>query len=118
MTVKDIVGEYTILGNNQDENATEYSGTLKLSLDKNLKIIALWNINNNQEQFGTGFFKDNILVINFNYLGDDTKTYNGTVVYKFFNKDTFDGFWSETAANQQFLGLERGSKISEEILYN
>ena len=114
MSVFDIVGNYTILGNNQDKEASEYKGILKLTLDHHQKIIANWMINNLQKQSGTGFFKDNILVINFNYMGDDSKTYKGTVVYRFFNKDTFDGFWSEKDANQQFLGLERGSRITTE----
>ena len=43
--------------------------------------------------------------------GEDAKIYKGTVVYKFFDKETFEGFWSEKHANQQFLGLERGTKI-------
>tara|TARA_B100000787_G_scaffold38546_1_gene27273 strand:- start:1356 stop:1709 length:354 start_codon:yes stop_codon:yes gene_type:complete len=112
MNVNDIVGEYHILGNNQDKDATEYGGTLKLYLDYHLKIIAKWNIGNNQEQFGTGFFKDDILVISFNYIGENDKSFKGTVVYKFLNKDIFDGFWSEKHANQEFLGLERGSRVN------
>jgi len=112
MNVNDIVGEYHILGNNQDKDATEYSGTLKLSLDYHLKIIAKWNINESQEQFGTGFFKDNILVINFSYKGENDETYKGTVVYKFLNKDIIDGFWSEKHGNQEFLGTELGSRIN------
>ncbi|MDA9339610.1 hypothetical protein N9Q68_01420 [Polaribacter sp.] len=118
MTVQDIVGSYSILGNNQDEQGSEYKGTLTLTLDAHQKIIAEWTINLNQQQFGTGFFKDNILVVNFNYTGEDTKTYKGTVVYRFFNKETFEGFWSEKHANQQFLGLERGTKIKKELLQN
>jgi hypothetical protein len=118
MTVQDIVGRYAILGNNQDEQGSEYKGVLTLTLDAHQKIIAEWSINSNQQQFGTGFFKDNLLVVNFNYIGEDTKTYKGTVVYKFFNKETFEGFWSEKHANQQFLGLERGTKIEKELLQN
>ena len=118
MTVQDIVGSYEILGNNQDEQGSAYSGILTLTLDQHQKIIATWVINKNQQQFGTGFFKDNMLVVNFNYVCEDAKTYKGTVVYKFFDKDTFEGFWSEKHANQQFLGLERGAKIEKELLQN
>jgi|TARA_B110000908_G_scaffold48733_1_gene59511 hypothetical protein len=116
MTVQDIVGRYEILGNNQDAQGSEYNGILTLTLDAHQKIIAVWTINHNQQQFGTGFFKDNLLVINFKYTGEDTKTYKGTVVYKFFNKENFEGFWSEKHANQAFLGLERGTKIEKELL--
>ena len=96
MNVNDIVGEYHILGNNQDKDATEYGGTLKLSLDYHLKIIAKWNIGNNQEQFGTGFFKDNILVINFSYKGDNDEIYDDNI------KTNYDGTF-------KFNNLRKGS---------
>jgi hypothetical protein len=118
MTVQDIVGRYAILGNNQDAQGTEYTGILTLTLDAHQKIIAEWTIYEDQQQFGTGFFKDNLLVINFRYTGEDAKIYKGTVVYKFFDKETFEGFWSEKHANQQFLGLERGTKIEKKLLQN
>ena len=50
--------------------------------------------------------------------GEDAKIYKGTVVYKFFDKETFEGFWSEKHADQQFLGLERGTKINKKLLQN
>ena len=118
MTVQDIVGRYAILGNNQDKLGTEYHGVLTLSLDAHQKIIAAWTINHDQQQFGTGFFKDNLLVVNFKYRGEDATIYTGTVVYKFCDKETFEDFWSEKHADQQFLGLEGGTKSTKTLLQN
>jgi len=118
MTVQDIVGRYAILGNNQDAIGSAYNGFLTLSLDAYQKIIAEWTINHDQQQSGTGFFRDNLLVVNFKYTGENAKIFKGTVVYKFFDKETFEGFWSEKHADQQFLGLERGAKINKELLQN
>ena len=107
MTPQDLIGQYAISGSNQDENtAMTYQGVLTLSLDKNSRIVAHWLINNTQEQKGLGFFKDNILVINFNYKGDDTKTYKGVAVYRCLTKDVLDGFWSEKHGNPIYLGTE------------
>ena len=110
MTVIDIIGKYTVEGKNQDENGSAYTGTLNLNLDENNKIIANWTISNHQ-QFGTGFFKNNILAINFYYFGEDTNKYKGVVVYHFLTPTILDGFWSEKHGNQQFLGEERCYKI-------
>ena len=74
MTIQDLVGIFSVSGSNQDEsNEITYKGVLTLTLDKNNRIKANWVINSHQQK-GTGFFKDNILVINFNYKGDDNKT--------------------------------------------
>ena len=73
--------------------------------------MANWLINENQTQSGTGFFKDNILVINFNYLGDNNLTYKGVVVYRCITNDILDGFWSEKHGDPRFLGEERCFKI-------
>jgi len=99
MTIKDLVGNYTIIGNNQDAEKHTYKGILSLKLDLTNRIIAKWFINDEQEQIGTGFFNDNILVINFNYKGIDNKIYKGVVVYKCISKDILDGFWSEKHGN-------------------
>lgn len=107
MTIQDLVGRYAISGSNQDENNDiSYKGVLTLSLDENDRIIAHWLINNTQEQKGKGFFKDNILVINFNYKGDDRKTYKGVAVYRCITRDVLDGFWSEKHGNPLYLGTE------------
>ena len=76
MTIQDLIGNYAISGSNQDESQElTYKGVLSLSLDKNNRVLAHWVINNTQEQNGHGFFKDNILVINFNYKGENNKTF-------------------------------------------
>ena len=113
MVLQDIIGNYTIIGHNQDDSGINYQGTLSLTLDDNNRCVANWFINENQKQFGTGFFKDGILVINFNYLGEDDKTYKGVVVYRCITKDILDGFWSEKHGNPLFLGEERCFKIKE-----
>ncbi|MEO8240485.1 MAG: hypothetical protein ABI576_20440 [Flavobacterium sp.] len=112
MKVQDLIGNYSITGSNQDENnEMTYKGILALSLDKNNRIIAHWIINNTQEQTGHGFFKDNILVINFKYKGEDIKIYKGVAVYRCITKDVLDGFWSEKHGNPLFLGTEHCLRI-------
>lgn len=107
MTIQDLPGIYSISGSNQEESPEiTYKGVLTLSLDENNRIIAQWLINNTQKQKGYGFFKDNILVINFNYKGEDHKTFKGVAVYRCINKDVLDGFWSEKHGNPLFLGTE------------
>ena len=114
MKVEDLVGEFQIIGSNQNDSDETYKGTLSLALDENNRIIAKWIIHKNQEQFGTGFFKNNILVINFTYQGDENTIYKGLVVYKCISKDILDGFWSEEYGNPLFLGEERCFKIDKE----
>jgi hypothetical protein len=118
MNVQDLVGNYSIIGNNQEAEETSYKGELCLSLDENYRIIAIWNIEGTQEQFGTGFFKDNILVLNFNYQGDENTIYKGVAVYRCISKDILDGFWSEKYGNPLYLGEERCFRIKENILLN
>jgi hypothetical protein len=71
MNVKDLIGTFTIVGSNQDAEGNSYKGTLTLAIDTNNRIIAKF-INNEQEQIGTGF-SDAILVVNFNYKGDNNE---------------------------------------------
>lgn len=112
MTIQELVGNYSIAGSNQDDNnEITYKGTLSLSLDKNNRIIAKWIINHDQEQVGHGFFKDNIIVINFSYIGEANKTYKGVAVYRCITKDLLDGFWSEKHGNPLYLGSERCYRI-------
>lgn len=107
MTVQDLIGKYSISGSNQDDSSEiTYKGILTLALDEYNRVVAHWLINNTQEQRGYGFFKDNILVINFNYKGDDRKTYKGVAVYKYITKDFLEGFWSEKHGNPLYLGTE------------
>jgi hypothetical protein len=118
MKIEDLVGQFQILGSNQDKNEDSYKGVLNLTLDDTNRIVAKWIINKSQEQFGTGFFKDNILVINFNYQGDEHTTYKGVAVYRCISKDILDGFWSEKYGNPKFLGEERCFRLKEAVLLN
>ena len=90
MIIDELIGNYIVEGNNQNAESSVYKGELKLSLNEHLKVDAEWTINNQQKQFGTGFFKNNILVINFYYLGDGAKKYKGVVVYHFLTKDILE----------------------------
>ena len=119
MTIQNLVGEYSVSGSNQDENnEMTYKGILTLSLDENNRIIAHWLINNTQEQTGSGFFKDNILVINFNYKGEDNAIYKGIAVYRCITKDVLDGFWSEKYGNPLYLGTEHCLRIESSEFLN
>jgi len=94
MTAQDLVGNYHVKGSNQEEfKGYTYSGILTLRLDFNNRIIAQWRIGD-AIQNGTGFLKDNILAINFNYETEDDGIYEGTAIYRCINADTLDGFWS------------------------
>ena len=111
MNVEDLVGSFKILGSNQDAGGDNYKGTLELILDDHNRIKAEWLINENQIQSGTGFFKNDIWVINFKYKGDNDLTYKGIVVYRCITKDILDGFWSEKHGDPRFLGEERCFRI-------
>ncbi|MFH7000638.1 hypothetical protein [Flavobacterium bizetiae] len=117
MTIQDLIGNYSISGSNQDEsNQVTYKGILSLSLDQNNRIIAQWLINNTQQQKGHGFFKDNILVINFSYKGDENKTYKGVAVYKCITADVLEGFWSEKHGDPLYLGTEHCLRLKTKNL--
>ena len=119
MKIEELVGTYNIIGSNQDDSDINYKGKLTLDLDSYNRIIAKWIIHNTQEQIGSGFFKDNILVINFSYVGEDNETYKGVVVYKCLSPDILEGFWSEEYGNPLFLGEERCFRVkNEEELLN
>jgi len=113
MKIEDLVGTFSIIGSNQDQEAHTYKGILQLSLDTDNRIVAKWTINDNQEQTGNGFFKDNILVIHFKYIGFKDIIYKGTVVYKCLNNDILEGFWSEEYGDPQFLGSENCFRIKD-----
>ncbi|CAD7813585.1 hypothetical protein CHRY9390_02678 [Chryseobacterium aquaeductus] len=112
MTVQDVVGSYSIQGSNQEEtDHISYHGILTLSLDENNRIIAQWMIGDH-EQSGTDFFKDDLLVINFQYEGDDENIYKGTAVYRCLTTDILEGFWSEKNGDPRYLGSEYGARIN------
>ena len=111
MTIQDLVGTFSIVGSNQDATDNSYKGTLCLSLNEDKMIVAKWTINSTEYQYGTGFFKNNILVINFYYKGLENKTYKGVVVYKCIHRDVLEGFWSEKHGNPNFLGTENCFRV-------
>lgn len=113
MNIKDIIGHFSISGSNQDGEGNSYKGTLTLTLDHNNRIDARWLINKDQIQKGSGFFRDNILVINFNYKGDNESVFKGVAVYRCITPDLLDGFWSEKHGNPLYLGTERCMRINE-----
>lgn len=115
MTARELEGEFSIIGSNQNESDVNYRGVLTLELDKNDRFIAKWLIQDEQEQIGSGFFKDNILVINFQYLGENSEIFNGVVVYRCLTKDILDGFWSEEHGDPKFLGTERCFRINKDV---
>ncbi|WP_420572675.1 hypothetical protein [Kordia sp.] len=113
VAIKDIVGTYKISGVNQDIHRTTYAGILHLSLNENERVIARWSIgNDSQIMHGIGFYKDNILVINFQYEATNAKVFKGVVVYRVLNSNILDGFWSEKHGDQKFLGEEQCLRIN------
>ncbi|MCX8533951.1 hypothetical protein [Chryseobacterium luquanense] len=111
MTVQDLAGSYSIQGSNQEESDhISYHGILTLSLDENNRIIAQWMIGDH-EQNGTGFYKDQILVINFHYEGEDQHLYKGVAVYRCINENVLEGFWSEKHGDPLYLGSEYCTRI-------
>lgn len=118
MTVYDLAGTYSIKGRNQEaSDQFSYQGTLTLSVDENARIIAQWIIGDHIQN-GTGFYKDNILVLNFNYEGDDHNIYKGVAVYRCLSKDVLDGFWSEKHGNPLYLGSEYCVRIQNSWIFN
>ncbi len=118
MNIEDLVGRFQILGSNQDATEDTYTGSLELTLDEHRRVAAKWMINKSQPQFGIGFFKDNILAINFQYQGDESNIYKGVVVYRCISKDVLDGFWSEEYGNPSHLGEERCFRVQENQILN
>jgi len=110
MTVHDLAGSYAVEGSNQEEKGPSYHGILTLDTDENNRIVAQWTIGDHS-QHGTGFFKDDILVINFHYEGDGGDIYKGVAVYRCINSNTLDGFWSEKHGNPLYLGSESCTRI-------
>lgn len=118
MEIKDLVGKFHFKGKNQEENSVfSYEGILTLSLDDTNRILAKWHIGDHQQQ-GTGFFKNDILVINFNYIGEDQRIYKGVAVYQCIDANTLDGFWSEKHGDPRYLGAEYCTRIPEKEYLN
>jgi len=116
MKIQELIGEYSIIGSNQDDSNNIYKGFLYLTLDTDNQIVAKWKIHTDQEQTGTGNFKDNVLVINFKYLGENSTIYKGIVVYRCITKDILDGFWTEEFGNTKYIGTEQCFRIKKELV--
>jgi len=122
MTIHDLIGSYSIQGSNQVESNEEsneitYQGILTLSLDENNRIITQWMIDDHIQN-GTGFYKNEILVVNFNYESEDEMIYKGVAVYRCINKNVLDGFWSEKHGNSLYLGSEYCVRITTSEFLN
>ncbi len=117
ITAKDLEGNYQIQGKNQEDTLNQYQGSLELAVDQNNRIHAKWLIDGSQIQTGYGFFKNNILVVHFQYEGEEKEIFHGTVVYKCITKDILDGFWSEEYGDPKYLGEERCFRVKEQILH-
>lgn len=107
MIIEELLGDYSITGHNQDAVKSPYNGKLNLSLDHFKRVKAEWSINDEQTQWGLGHFKDQTLVLNFHYIGDNGLVFNGVVVYKCLSKDVLEGFWYEEYGDPEQLGYEQ-----------
>lgn len=118
--IEKLQGTYHIIGFNQNEEKSRYSGFLHLKKTGDHRVHAEWVIDGEQTQIGTGFFNNNNnLVINFSYEGLGNKLYKGVVVYKLLNESILTGFWSEKHASDEWLGIEECRKLANsEIIYN
>lgn len=117
MTVQDLAGTFSVVGSNQDDSSNSYTGTLSLVVDEHQRIKATWLINETQEQYGYGFYKNHIIVINFKYKSEQT-VYKGVVVYKCISKDVLEGFWSEKHGDPNFLGHENCFRLDPKEAMN
>ena len=114
-SIRNPEGTYEIIGYNQDKEQSGYTGYLKLIATSKNRVNAIWTISGVQTQTGKGFFKEDILVINFAYLGElrnRPKTFKGVVVYKLINENILDGFWSEKYGDDNYLGFEEGRRMT------
>ena len=116
MKTKDILGHFTIIGTNQDASENTYKGKLFLSSENDTTINAKWIINDTLEQFGTGYFKNNRVIINFYYEGIEGSIFKGKVIYKCLTKDILEGLWREELGNPEFFGTENCFRIQDQVL--
>jgi hypothetical protein len=111
MHITDLVGSFYVEGANQNAEGSTYKGTLTLSLIGQNRLQAIWQIGNDQTQFGEGFFKNNLLVINFYYQGVEDTYFYGTVAYTCLSADRLEGIWTEEAADPNFVGEEKAIRL-------
>lgn len=110
------INSYHIIGFNQNKAESGYTGFLHLKKTGANRVAAEWVIAGEQTQIGTGFFKDDLLVINFSYEGDEADEigiYKGVVVYKIIQQKILHGIWSEKHGDNAYIGIEEGRKLSD-----
>lgn len=119
LKIQDISGQYDIIGSNQNNSEDNYCGKLFLTVKLEDTVSAKWIINNNQEQYGTGYLKNNLLTINFYYYGHNNKIYKGKVVYRILTKDILEGTWTEEYGDKNYVGTENCFRVkNSKIILN
>lgn len=116
MHITDLIGTYAITGKNQNAESSRYKGTLTLALHGENRLNAIWQIGADQTQFGIGFYKANLLVINFYYKGADAEHYHGTVAYSCQSADVLNGVWTEEMADPAFIGEETAIRLKTDLV--
>lgn len=116
MQAKDLEGRFKIIGTNSTPEESTYKGMLTLTLNSEGWLEALWEVGGSQTQFGSGFYKNGLLVLNFEYVGEDGLPYYGVVAYKCLDADTLDGIWSEDFGDPLHVGTEKAYRIKENLL--
>lgn len=111
-SVEQFIGTYKILGSNQDEEASNYQGILRLNSHDGEIIEGEWTIAADQKQYGIGLIEDSRLVLKFHYMGDDGNQYQGIVEYHIVSDGILEGFWTEEFGDNRFLGTEQCFKMN------
>lgn len=112
--INDFIGTYKILGSNQDEEASNYQGLLKISSLDGEIIEAEWTIGDSQKHQGIGLLEDSRLLLKFRYEGDDGQTFHGVVEYHLLESGILEGFWTEEYGDNRFLGTEQCFKLDSD----
>lgn len=116
MKISEIVGSYILEGTNQDAESTKYEGSLDLSADSDGILKAVWLIGSNQMLHGEGSIKNEVLIIDFQYLGANDELFNGIVAYKLESENTLHGVWTEEAGDSKYVGVEKAYKVKKQFL--
>ena len=67
-------------------------------------------------QHGVGTIKDEVLIIDFQYLGANDEFYNGIVAYQLEAENTLNGVWTEEAGDSKYMGVEKAYKVKKQFL--
>jgi len=91
--VHDIVGIYSTVGHNPDDEAESYVGTLAIREDAQL-LNAVWEIGSTgQRHEGVGLIKGTSVAFLFRYA-DNGDVDHGVVLYEILGKDVLRGRWT------------------------